>query len=140
MLKSAVELTIARGKFSRGTYTEVPSLAPPIFTSNKILPKDDALLRRFIVLPFTFGERIDPARAIEFGKEVKPRLDKLKAIGYYVARKIIENPSLLDNNWIELAEKMLEGAYKEAGLQAPSWIKLRVEHDLASMYEDLKEI
>ena len=139
-MKSATELTIARGRYTKGVYTEILSLAPIVLTSNKVLPQDDALLRRFIVVNFTFGERIDLARAKEFKKKVKPRLSKLKVIGYYVAKRVTENPELLDNDWLELAEKILEDAYREAELHVPTWIELRMKHDPTVIYEDTKEI
>lgn len=65
IIKNAVESTIVRDRYVRGSYTEIPALAPLIFTSNKVLPRDDALLRRFLMVRFTYGERIDPAKARE---------------------------------------------------------------------------
>ena len=139
MMKNAVESTIARGKYVKGTYKDYPSLAPLIMTSNKMLPKDDALLRRLLVVSFTFGERIDYEKARKFEKNVKPHLQKLRFLGYYVAKRIIDNPNLLDLNWRELAEKLLEEAYREAELQIPSWIRLGIEHNPMRIYEDLRE-
>lgn len=139
LMKSAIESPLARGKYIRGSYVEIPSLSPLIITSNRVLPRDDALLRRFIVLSFTFGERIDPAKAKEFDREIKPILKKLAIIGHYVARRIIEDPKMLDTDWLELTEKLLEEAYREAGLQIPSWIRLRAEHNPAQVYDDMRE-
>ena len=139
-LKNAIESTVARGKFVRGTYTEFPSLAPLIMTSNKVLPRDDALLRRFIVLSFTFGERIDLEKAREFESKVKPSLSKLSMLGSYVANKIVNEPRLLEKDWWGLAEELLENAYREAGLDAPQWIKLRIEHNPTQVYDDIREV
>jgi len=61
---------------------------------NRALPRDDALLRRLLVLRFTYGERIEPERAREFEERVRPRLCKLRAIGAYVAKRVVEDPSL----------------------------------------------
>jgi len=138
-MKSAVESTIARGKYIRGSYMEIPALAPLLLTSNKVLPHDDALLRRLMLLVFTYGERIDPAKAKEFDRDVRPSLGKLKVIGYYVAKKIAERPELLEKEWIELAEELLESAYNEAGLDIPQRIKLRIEHNPMQIYDDMRE-
>ncbi len=57
MIKSGIESTTARGKYYKGNYIEIPSLSPLLFTSNRVLPKDDALLRKFDVERFTYGEK-----------------------------------------------------------------------------------
>jgi predicted small metal-binding protein len=139
-IKSAIEQKIARGKYIMGTYTEIPSLAPIIFTSNKTFPKDDALLRRFIVLTFTQGEMIPKEKAEEFEKEMLPRLQKLKAIGQFIIKKVIENPKLLLDDWKDTAKQLLEITYNEAGLEKPKWLDLEAKHKtLEEMSEETKE-
>lgn len=138
MMKNAIENITARGRYTRGSYTESPALAPLLMTSNRVLPRDDALLRRLIILRFTYGERINPERANEFEKEVKPQLGKLRAIGYWVAKRVMENPELLDIDWRDLATKLLEEAYMEVGLEPPDWIKTEYEND-EDIFEELKE-
>ncbi|HIE54166.1 MAG TPA: bifunctional DNA primase/polymerase [Chromatiaceae bacterium] len=138
VMKSAIESTITRGKFVRGTYMEIPSLATLIMTSNKAVPQDDALLRRVVVLRFTFGERINPAKASKFEKEVKPKLRSLKAIGFWVARKIVSEPKLLENNWGDLAEKLLVEMFTAVGMEVPKWVKLSYEVE-ENVYEDIRE-
>jgi len=138
MVKSAVERTVARGKYVRGSYVEIPALSPLLFTSNKYVPRDDALLRRFVVLQFTFGERIPEEKAREFEEVVKPRLSKLQAIGrfaasYAVARGVPEDP------W-EFARNALEAAYKLAGMEPPGWIHITAGgSDPEEIYEDVIE-
>jgi hypothetical protein len=124
MVKNAVESLIVRGKYQRGSYIDIPALAPIIFTSNRYIPRDDALLRRFKVLTFTYGEKIPEEKAVEFESTVKPRLGKLKAIGDYIARRIVGN-DLPENP--EDVVKILEEAYGEAGLEVPEWLGLRHE-------------
>ena len=138
LMKSAIESTIARGKYIRGTYTEIPSLSPLIMTSNRSLPRDDALIRRLIILRFTYGEKIPEEKAKEFDNKVKPRLGKLKAIGYYVAKRIIEDPGLLEIEWEDLAVKLLEEMYNTVGLTPPEWIKEEYEVE-ENIYEDIRE-
>jgi len=127
IIKNAIETTVVRGRYVHGTYTEIPSLAPIIFTSNMPLPRDDAIQRRFIKLHFSFGEKesIEDKKK-EFEMNIKPRLKKLSAIGKFVAKYVVERQEL-DNEWEKLAIKILEEAYKTAGLPVPSWIYLRHE-------------
>ena len=139
VMKSAIESTTARGRYVRGTYTEIPSLSPLIMTSNKILPREDALLRRFIVLRFTYGERISKEKAREFDRTIKPRLKELEVIGKWVAKRIIEDPSILEeDDWLAIAERLLTEMYESVGLTPPEWIKLRVEEE-ENIYEDMRE-
>lgn len=137
IIKAAVEGPLARGKYVHGSYKDILALSALIFTSNKYLPKDDALLRRLIVLGFTFSEKIPEERAREFESKVKHRLAQLKPLGQYIASKIVENPKLLDNDWRELAEQLLVEAYGEAGIQPPGWIRreYRIEKNI---YEEVK--
>ncbi|MEM4535455.1 MAG: hypothetical protein QW764_05380, partial [Desulfurococcaceae archaeon] len=93
-IKNAVDNLIARGKYVRGTYTEYPALAPLIFTSNKFLPKDDALLRRFKVITFSYGEKIPVEKQREFKERVEPRLSILSEIGKCISLQVMENPDL----------------------------------------------
>jgi len=139
VMKSAIESTTARGRYVRGTYTEIPSLSPLIMTSNRILPREDALLRRFIVLRFTYGERISKEKAREFDRTIKPRLKELEVIGKWVAKRIIEDPSILEeDDWLAIAERLLTEMYESIGLTPPEWIKLRVEEE-ENIYEDMRE-
>jgi len=122
-MKNAIESTVTRGKFVKGSYTEIPSLSPLIMASNKVVPNDDALLRRLVVLTFTYGEKVSKERAREFEKEVKPKLKALSALGQWAASKILGAPDLLNKDWKELAEELLVSAYEEAGLEVPEWVR-----------------
>ncbi|MEM4448204.1 MAG: hypothetical protein QW219_02180 [Fervidicoccaceae archaeon] len=132
-IKNAVDSLVARGKYVRGTYTEYPALAPLIFTSNKFLPRDDALLRRFKVITFTYGEKIPLDKQKEFKEKVEPRLAILSEIGKCVAKQVLEAQSVdLDG------KTLLEKCYESAGLQAPAWLGL--EHaEQADTYEAVVE-
>jgi len=136
-IKNAIESTVVRGKFVRGSYSEIPSLSPLILTSNKVLPQDDALLRRLIVISFTYGERVSGERARGFESKVKPRLGKLKALGLWAASKVLEDSSLLDLPWEELAERLLREAYQAAELEVPSWVEERHREEI-DVYEQIK--
>lgn len=138
VMKSAIESPIARGRYVKGSYVETPSLALLVFTSNKTLPRDDALLRRLIVLRFTYGERIDKTKAEEFDKNVKPKLNPLKALGGYAAYFVVNNPEIVNLGWKKLSVIVLEKAYEEAGLTPPKWIYIEPEIK-DDVYEDITE-
>jgi hypothetical protein len=138
IIKASVEGLMARGKFHRGTYTDIPALAPLVFTSNKYIPRDDALLRRLKVLHFTYGERVPEDRAREFESKVKPELKKLKAIGDYIASCFLKNG--LGEDLEKQGVEALEAAYKSVGLEPPDWLKLESETSSETeIYEDLRE-
>ena len=124
IVKNAVESTVVRGKYHRGSYVEIPSLAAVIFTSNKYIPRDDALLRRLQVLRFTYGERVEEGKAAVFERDVKPRLDKLRALGVFTAWYVTSNASILGGE--DPARAILEEAYRRVGLELPQWVGLKV--------------
>ncbi|MCC6004350.1 MAG: hypothetical protein LM590_08425, partial [Thermofilum sp.] len=142
IIKIAAEKLTTRGKYHRGIYIDIPALAPLVFTSNKYIPRDDALLRRFKVLHFTYGERIPEDRAREFESKVKPELKKLKAIGGFIASYFLE--SGLGEDLEKQGVEALEVAYKSVGLEPPDWLKLGAElgaeaSSETEIYEDLYE-
>jgi hypothetical protein len=135
MVKNAVESLIVRGKYQRGSYVEVPALAPIIFTSNRYVPGDDALLRRLKVVTFTYGEKIPEGKATEFENTVKTRLSKLKAIGDYIASRVVGNE--LPGEPEDIV-KILEDAYRLVGLEVPEWLGLKYE-EVEDFTQDIKE-
>ncbi|MEM4554191.1 MAG: hypothetical protein QXI86_08215, partial [Ignisphaera sp.] len=135
MIKSAVENTTARGKYVRGTYTEYPALAPLIFTSNKFLPRDDALLRRFKVITFSYGEKIPVEKQREFKEKVEPRLSILSEIGKCVAKQVLESQNIdhIDPKFL------LEKCYEVAGLEKPQWLELEYVEETMDIHETVVE-
>ena len=138
-LKSAIESVLARSKYIRGAYTDIPALSPIIFASNKVIPRDDALLRRLMVLRFTYGEKIDPERAEAFDKEIRPKLTTLRHIGSMVASVVLENPEVIDRfDWEELGKRLLTYCYAEVEMDPPEWISARPEIT-ENIYDDIRE-
>jgi hypothetical protein len=138
LLKHAIEHTVARGRYHKGGYVDIPALTPIVFTSNRYLPRDDALLRRFKVLRFTPGDRIPKDRVGEFETKVKPRLPKLKAIGQFIASYVLKNG--LGEDPETYAIKLLEEAYKATGLNPPEWLYLEgATEDVVEVYESIIE-
>jgi predicted RNA-binding Zn-ribbon protein involved in translation (DUF1610 family) len=137
MIKNAIEKTVSRGKFFKGSYIEIPALAPLIFTSNKYVPQDDALLRRLIVITFSYGERLPQEKISEFNNKVRPRLAQLRALGKFIASYVMRNG--LEDDYEKLAEKILEQAYRVADLEAPEWIYMTYAEEF-DIYEHTKEV
>ena len=143
IIKTAPESTIARSKYYKGRYVDIPAMAPVIFTSNKVLPHEDAILRRFIIITFTYSERIPLERAREFENKMGgaglPRLNKLSAIGNFAGAWIFTIfEELVNRDWLEFAEDLLKQLYEFAGLDPPDWISLRYEQKY-DPYEEIRE-
>jgi len=142
MVKSSIEKPIARGKYVKGSYIDIPALAPLFFTSNTYAPRDDALLRRLIVFYYSYGERIPVEKVREYERSVKPRLSKLQSIGRFVASYVISrypDGSFPEDPW-ELAKAVLEEAYRVAGLEPPSWLSVDARGEsVEDVYEDMVE-
>lgn len=123
ILKSSIESPFARGRYVQGVYVEEPALSPMIFTTNKTYPSDDALLRRFIGILFSLSDRVSGERVRVFENKVLPRIHDLRFLGYFVFRRIAENPELLKKDWLEVTTFLLREAYEFAGLEVPEWIE-----------------
>ncbi len=140
MIKVSVEQTVARSRINRNRREHFLSLSPVLMTSNAELPRDDVLLRRMVVLHFGKAERVQPHVAEKFEKEVKPELRKLEAIGRFAVAYVVENPEILDQeDWISIAERILEEAYGYAQLPKPDWIKLRQVKTLEEVFAEAEE-
>ncbi|MEM4819460.1 MAG: hypothetical protein QXQ91_04050 [Nanopusillaceae archaeon] len=137
-IKAAIDGRVVRGKYHRGTYVEYPALAPLILTSNRPPPQDDALLRRFKIISFSFGEKIPPERQEEFKRTVEPRLDALSAVGRCIAHHVVNKPALLHAS----GDELLSLCYDAAGLDRPGWLDYEytyVEDIVANTIENFVE-
>jgi hypothetical protein len=138
MIKDAQENTKARGKYHGGVWVEYPALASLIFTSNVNLPRSAAIFRRFKVLRFTPRDVISQDRVREFEAKVEPRLPKLRALGQFIAGYVLRNGFGEDPE--AYAVKLLEEAYKAAGLNPPEWLYLEAGvEDVGEVYESIIE-
>jgi hypothetical protein len=138
IIKDAPEDLHVRGKYHGGVYVEYPALAPLVFTSNVNLPRQAAIFRRFKVLRFTPRDVIPQAKVREFEAKVEPRLPKLKAIGQFIASYVLKHG--LGEDPEAYAVKLLEEAYKAAGLNPPEWIYLEAGfEDVGEVYESIVE-
>lgn len=128
MIKSSIERTNSRGKFVGRGYKNILSLSPVIYTSNHILPDDDALIRRMDCISFTHNERKTEEQKERFREQFKTenrsecQLHRLKPLAQYFAQEIINNPSYLNLNWKELTNTLINRAYADIGQETPSWL------------------
>ena len=128
MLKVCVESTTGRGKMIGGSYRQIPAFAPVVFTANQYLPEDDALLRRFYVLSFSYSMRKTDAEKKLFEQKFhidNPDSSPLKALHYLgqaVICEILANPSCLFDDWRECIDTILRYVNVDIDDMLPEWL------------------
>src|SRR5215467_11432746 len=66
---------------------------------------------------------------------------KLGTLGDFTADYILNHNECLKTNWRQLTEEILTAFYKEAGIEAPNWIKLlSAEDHLEDVIEAQKQV
>ena len=130
MIKSAIESPYSRsrheGKYLRTFY----SFNPVIFTANESIPKseDEGMFRRLFIMNFSRSERIDKNKQKAFEEKFKiksPRnspLIKLHALSMFFAKQFIEDSSLLNLDWQELANTLLSRLNPLHDIVVPNWL------------------
>jgi len=118
IIKQAVEGLIARQRFETKTILkEYPAFASLVITANEFRITDDALTqKRLVVLRYPIDAKLSPDRIADFRTKVAPRLPKLRALGQFVEWYLTEHPQELTYDWLNLSKKLLEEAYKYAGV------------------------
>ena len=118
IIKQAVEGLIARQRFeSKSIIKEYPAFAPLIITANEFRITDEALSqKRLVVIRYPITAKVSKERIAEFREKVSNRLPKLKALGQFVEWYLTEHPGELTYDWLNLGKKLLEEAYKYAGI------------------------
>lgn len=128
MLKGAIERTISRGRYEGRRYTNIPSFNPVIFTANQFVPDDDALIRRLLIINFTHNEKKTKEQIETFEREWQTRNHKqckfnaFKSITAAAANEIHQYPELLELEWKELADTLIQRIYLDAGMDVPGWL------------------
>ncbi len=126
MIKGAIERITSRGRYEGRRYTNKPSFNPVIFTANQFLPDDDALIRRLWVLGFTHSEKKTDTKRFEREWQIKNhqkcRFNLLKPIGQAAAMEYINDKSLWDMDWQELANTLITRLYLDGRMEPPDWI------------------
>ena len=140
ILKNCITSKTSRGKYLEGVrYTTIPSYASMMFTSNRSLPADESLRRRFIILNCSHDENTKATRN-EFMENIRPNqaentpLNLLKIISARVLRRIKMNPELL-SDWEKGIDEILNDIYSEHGREY-GWLSQWKEPETS---EDLDE-
>jgi hypothetical protein len=148
LLKTAIETTIVRGKHVKGEWKETPSLASIVFTIDTaaIEKMDISEKRRSIIVKTSIGgwskEKVEEFNK-KFGERGLAVQEVLSEIGVWITTLIKKRSDLLSKTWEDIAEEILTLLYKTAGMDPPSWIKVRSqqrESILEELYEEQRGI
>ena len=128
MIKVCVESITGRGKMIGGSYRQIPAFSPVVFTANQYLPEDDALLRRFYVLSFSYSMRKTEAEKKNFERKFNidsPDRSPLRALHHLadaVICEIIANPAYLYDDWRECIDSILTLINADMDGALPEWL------------------
>jgi hypothetical protein len=134
LVKYAVQHKHVRLRF----HENILALSPLAFTSNDPPPQDPAYRRRFVAIQFYENEKWSEDEKLDFKNWINEneagRLEKLRTLGDFVARYVIEHPDLIlgysSHLWYEPATIILKEFYKSVDLKPPDWIDLLAEQTL----------
>jgi Bifunctional DNA primase/polymerase, N-terminal len=149
MVKGCVQGMVSRSKYvSMITYADIPCLGTCIFSSNPSFPEDPGYRSKFIYITCTANDRFwNMQQQIEFNGFISKGLGHLKVLGDFVAKQLMDNPSILlkenieECDWKTSAIEVLQLFYRTAGLEIPNWIGLFVTetNTTSAAIEDAKE-
>lgn len=142
MMKICVENTMGRGKFEGSYYQSIPCFSPVLFTANQYLPEDDALLRRFHVISFTYSQRKtehEKKMFKEFFHVDSPqhsRLTDLSVFARFAAVEMTMDPSLILEEWTVVADELIKRFYQHLEVEIPEWLTLWSESESLDDFDD----
>jgi len=126
-LKNAITSTVVREKYLSSTQAiKIPALSNICFTSNYQLPNDEAILRRLHIINFSLQLKRKSASPSEFTRMLKEAEKKLPVIGeaivYYLSELEDYILTIDEENYLQVAEKILRKLYEKVGLDIPEWV------------------
>ncbi len=144
MVKTSTHSLSARARFNSNLQREeeIMAFSPSIITSNYNKPNDGAVGARIDLLTYTTSKIRSKEDREQFDKKFKPNIQNgplkiLKFIGDYVASKIIEDPTLLDDDWLKLSKSLWREMYEYANMKMPSWmINIAHPESVEESFED----
>lgn len=152
MFKSCITELVAGGRLTHDSVRQTfPALRCVVFTSNRLPPKELAVLRRLVLIPWTNKDlEAVMQKQKKFNKNITKMAKKLNPIGKGVAQEVLKNPQLLDleedekDSWEVIGEEILKRLYRYVGLKVPDWVNLRYEGEgfieaLENEKEDIRE-
>lgn len=135
-----------QGKHVRSRFNDnILALSPLAFTSNDPPPQDEAYRRRFVAMQYIESEKWTESEKQEFKRWLTEgdRRGKLKVLGDFVARYVIEHPELIlkysSYSWYEPATIILKEFYKSVDKEPPSWIDLVAEQTIVKEVSEEKQ-
>jgi hypothetical protein len=141
MIKYSVQGKHARSRF----HENILALSPFAFTSNDQPPQDPAYRRRFVAIQFYENEKWTETEKEEFKCWLDEQgiRDKLKPLGDFVARYIIEHPEILkysSHSWDKHATIILKAFYKSVDVEPPAWIDFIAEQTIVQEVGEEKQL
>jgi hypothetical protein len=120
-------------------YRHFPALRQFYFTGNPSPLDDTAFQRR--IFPTYYSQNDVPADKKDFEILLNKQGYKLGILGDFVANFILNDNECLKTNWRQLTTEILTAFYREAGFEAPNWVKLlSAEDHLEDVIEAQKQV
>ena len=131
MVKYSVQSKYTRSRF----HENILALSPLAFTSNDPPPQDPAYRRRFVAMQYYENEKWTETEKEEFKRWLAEESirDKLKTLGDFVARYVMEHPEILkysSYSWNERATTILKEFYRSVDVEPPTWTDLIAEQTI----------
>lgn len=128
-VKKAIEdLTVRRGRDGTRYDALFPSCSSIILNGNPFISKKGEILKRLHVIKFSEEDRheADDPRTQEFNKLLSENRHKLKILGDWTVRYILDNKDELllskKYNCYDIGIMVLEKFYEFAGIPVPEWL------------------
>ena len=135
LYKDAVECITLRETFGSGGSVDY-AYSPCMCTSNGYIQDGSgAITRRSMLMCFSTKIRESKSRYIEDFKNnyhitfKDCKLNKLRAISHTFAHYLMDDVSLLDQNWMEVVDDFLTKLYEKVGYNKPEWLDLWVDNE-----------
>lgn len=130
LMKTATHSLSARSRYNSYLQREeeVMALSLSIITSNYNKPNDGALGARLDLMKYTSTSIRSKEERIEFERKFQPDVENgplkiLQHIGNYVAVQITMNPSLLEDDWLDVSKLLWKEMYELGGIEMPEWMR-----------------
>ena len=129
LVKTATHATSARSRYNSylNREEEIMAFSLSIITSNYDKPNDGALSARIDLIKYIKKDIRSKDKRDEFEGKFQPEVDNgplqaLNFIGDYVAAQITTDPTLLEEDWLDLSKKLWKEIYAHAGIEMPEWM------------------
>jgi len=144
MVKTSTHSLSARARFNSNLQREeeIMAFSLSVITSNYNKPNDGAIGARIDLLTYTTSKIRSKKDREHFDEKFEPNVQNgtlkiLKFIGDYVGSKIIEDPTLLDGDWLELSKNLWKEMYEYADMNMPYWmINIAHPESVEESFED----